>query len=187
MGRKRGPDREQRKRRTATDAELARKAERRMTAQAKQRRDAQAAAKTARAAFVQQMGGGAPSAAGGAADAADATSDDDEIADDAADAAEPSGGGSDGNSDGEEAAAAPDDGVEDDEDESDERPFNEARPADVEAELDDDETDAPAQGVMAVYLKAVYQLVHSETISEASGNAFEQKWLLGMLKAHGQH
>ena len=187
MGRKRGPDREQRKRRTATDAELARKAERRMTAQAKQRRDAQAAAKTARAAFVQQMGGGAPSAAGGAADA---TSDDDEIADDAADAAEPSGGGSDGNSDGEEAAAAPDDGVEDDEDESDERrrsPFHEARPADVEAELDDDETDAPAQGVMAVYLKAVYQRVHSETISEASGNAFEQKWLLGMLKAHGQH
>ena len=55
MGRKRGPDREQRKRRTATDAELAWKVERWMTAQAKHRRDAQAAAKNARAAFVQQM------------------------------------------------------------------------------------------------------------------------------------
>lgn len=64
----------------------------------------------------------------------------------------------------------------------------EARPDDVEAELDDDDQfdDLVAiESVMGVFLKAVFDRLHSETIGTASRNALEAKWLLGMLKQEG--
>lgn len=74
-----------------------------------------------------------------------------------------------------------------------------ARPADVEADGDDDDDDdgnddndgndgsgsASDESIMGSYLKAVFDRLHSETIGVASRNAFEAKWLLGMLKEEG--
>ena len=64
----------------------------------------------------------------------------------------------------------------------------EHRPADVEAELDDDEqldgADASG-GVMATYLAAVFRRLHAEVRGDVAKHAREPKWLLAMLKAEG--
>lgn len=64
----------------------------------------------------------------------------------------------------------------------------EHRPPDVEAELDDDEQlqDADAAGgVMATYLKAVFERLHSEVSGIASRATLGDQWLLALLKAPG--
>ena len=62
----------------------------------------------------------------------------------------------------------------------------EARPADVEAKLDDEDQGADGvTSVMGAYLKAVFERLHSETIGEASRSALEAKWLLDMLNEEG--
>jgi len=60
----------------------------------------------------------------------------------------------------------------------------EARPADIEAELDyDEQIDASedAVSIMGTYLKAVFDRLHSETTGDASRNALEAKWLLELF------
>lgn len=65
-------------------------------------------------------------------------------------------------------------------------PRREHRPADVEAELDDDEQlDDAEGGVMATYLQAVFERLHSEVSGDTSRSALEHKWLLELLKAPG--
>ena len=163
MGRKGGSkDKEPRMRRVATEAELARKAATKSKAIERKRVALKAAASTARAAFVRRMGGGT----GGSSSVAAAEDDDEDAIGTNGDGAgaEHAGGGSGGDSEGVGGAEA-DDGL--DGDDRDERPGNPpgvARPADVEAGLEDDEADVAAvEGVMAVYLKAVFDRVHAET------------------------
>jgi hypothetical protein len=82
---------------------------------------------------------------------------------------------------------------EDEEDEEDDAPEDEDdggrsahRPADVEAELDDDAQLDDAEdkaSAMGVYRAAVHRRLQSEVCGAASRNALEEKWLLALLNA----
>jgi len=70
----------------------------------------------------------------------------------------------------------------------------EERPADVVAELDEDEqldecgnliSNDDTSSVMGEYLKAVYARLQSETTGIASRNVLEEPWLLRKLRAEG--
>ena len=74
------------------------------------------------------------------------------------------------------------------------RARREERPADVVAELDEDEqldesgnliSHDDTSSVMGEYLKAVYARLQSETTGSASRNALEEPWLLNKLRAEG--
>lgn len=187
MGRTPGAvDKDKRTRRKATQAELQQKQTQREREEQRKRTAAHDAANNARAAFVGRMGGGASrsrSAAAGSssADSASAGAGNNETDGTADDGAARAAGDTD---------ASGDTGVGFDDDSAAARqPRRDARPAPVEAELDDDAQlgdDPAADGsVMGNYLKAVFDRLHSETIGEAVSNALEAKWLLGMLKEEG--
>ena len=165
----RGKDNEKRQRRKMTAAERAVRAKKKQSA-ADKRRNAKAAAENAsRAAFVDRLRGvsrssprfSASSSSAAAADDIpdDADDDDDDDDDDASSRSESNFGDDDGM------------GVESDRDadgnstEPPPPPRREHRPADIEAELNDDEqfdgADAPG-GVMATYLAAVFSRLHAE-------------------------
>jgi len=57
---------------------------------------------------------------------------------------------------------------------------------DIQAELDDDDTEVvlPPDSAQGVYMKAIYLRLQSETTGEASRSAFQSKWLLDHLKAN---
>jgi len=73
------------------------------------------------------------------------------------------------------------------------RARREERPADVVAELDEDEQldecgnliSDDASSVMGEHLKAVYARLQSETTGIASRNVLEEPWLLSKLRAEG--
>ena len=159
-----------RERRTASAIEKASKAARKKAAEEKQ-------AKAAKEAFVRQMNRARSTGTGAAAgsSAADAV-DDNPPLDDGDDDDEAHDSGLENDAD--EAQVPPDD-----EGSDAARPRREQRPADVEAELDDDEqlANADSSSVMGTYLKAVFDRLHSEVCGPASRSAVEAKWLLAML------
>ena len=186
MGRKeRANDKDQRTRRKATASELKAKAATRLRVAEIKRLAAQQAAAAARRQFFAD-GGGTGSA--GSCSAATPGTNDDNDAPSTIDRDDESEVGAQAAGTQGHAAAAEEDH---DEGSGDAR-RRDARPADVEAELDDEadeqaEAGAAAEGVMATYLEVVFGRLHSETIGEASRNSIEQKWLLDILKEEGNN
>ena len=160
-----------RERRPESAVEKARKA-------ATKQATAEKKAKAAKEAFVRRMNGAQSAGAGMAAgsSAADAGVDIPPF-DDGDDVEEAGEAGME--SDADEAQAPP---AADDQGRDAAHPRREQRPADVDAELDDDEqlANADSSGVMGTYLKAVYDRLHSEVCGPASRSVLEPKWLLAM-------
>ena len=145
-------DKQKRTRRKATEAELAAKATKRNAAAAAKRLADQAAAEATKKAFFATMAGAASSSR----DAAAANNGSLGGGCEAESAVEPGVGSSSSSAPHAEAPRP-------------ELPETrqEARPADVEAELDDEENEEDENGssVMGVYLKAVFHQLKSETSS----------------------
>ena len=171
-------------RRTATVAEQTRKADQRAAKEARERLAAQKAAAAARQSFFSRAG----SRGAGSSNAADEAAED--VASGSTDAAADDGENEDvvGGSVNQDSEAARGNDEADDNgaqvSAAGER--REARPADVEAELDDDDDVEQTQpddveSDMHLYLTAVFDRLHSETIGEASRSA-ERKWLLEILQ-----
>ena len=182
-----GKDKQQRTRRTATAGEHNKKADKRAKQAEKQRVAEQQAGVAARRSFLSRAGAGSGSSSAAARGAEGVTADSEGggNADEDLESGVGNGGQAAGAAVDADAAAAEEDPEEDHEEAGGEA-RREARPADVEAELDDEDGEPEAvEGVMATYLKAVFDRLHSETTGEASRDAFESKWLLAILKEEG--
>ena len=171
-------DRRPRTRRKSTTAEVQQRASKKLAEDSHRR---QVDARAAQVAKARLFGGGA-AGAGSSNGAASASED---------------GGGS---SHGDGGASINEDGEFDDGDfgwdedeevrpdrnsEADGAARKDVRPDDVEADLDEDDdldgADAVG-GVMNMYLKVVFERLHSETCGAASRAPLEEKWLLDLLR-----
>jgi len=165
-----GKDKQQRTRRTATAGEHNKKADKRAKQAEKQRVAEQQAGVAARRSFLSRAGAGSGSSSAAARGAEGVTADSEGggNADEDLESGVGNGGQAAGAAVDADAAAAEEDPEEDHEEAGGEA-RREARPADVEAELDDEDGEPEAvEGVMATYLKAVFDRLHSETTGEAS-------------------
>ena len=192
MGRRRGStDNGERTRRKATEGELAKKARKREATAAQKKAADKAAGARAKAALVEKLRQSAAAGSSGAGGARDNTdgggsnpSDDSEVDEPQNDDAT---GRDDRSSDGERRSEQGEEPPAEEEPPAD-TTRREARPDDVQAELDDDAQlhgAAAEPGIMGTYLKAVFDRLHSEVCGPASRNALDDKWLLALLKAPG--